>query len=446
MTDEARRVIVVNMKVAIVGYGAVEGKSALNYWQQLGAEVTVCDQNDQIAVPPGVPTQLGADYLKGLDGFDIIVRNAGLHPKLILAENPGVGGKITTIVDEFLRVCPTKNTIGVTGTKGKGTTCMLTMKMLEAAGKHVFLGGNYGISPFDFLDKLTPDSWVVLELSSYMLYDIKHSPHIGVCLMIQPEHLDWHGDELDYYRSKMNLFAHQKPDDVAIYYANNTTSHRIASESPGRKIAYYDEPGAYIFEDKVMIDQTVLCKTSELKLLGRHNWQNVCASATAVWQAVQAPDAIREVLTTFTGLPHRLEFVRELDGVQYFNDSFGSDPYAAAAAIAAIPGQKVLIVGGYDRMLPLDALVRAIKAHKKDIRTVLLVGTSAKRMGTALKDAGFDNIHVSPATTMPEVVAEARQHAKKGDKVVLSPGFASFDMFKNFEDRGLQFKESVHAL
>jgi len=434
------------MNVAIVGYGAVEGKSALAYWQAQGAEVTVCDKNDKVVVPPGVPTQLGEGYLKNLDRFDVIVRNAGLHPKIILAENPGVEGKITTIVNEFLRVCPTKNTVGVTGTKGKGTTSTLIVKMLEAAGKKVYLGGNYGISPFDFLDKLTPDSWVVLELSSFMLYDIKHSPHIGVVLMVQPEHLDWHGSEEDYYNSKAHLFSYQNSHDVAIYYADNPISHHIASQSPGDKIAFYDEPGAYIYEDKVMIDQTVLCKTSELKLLGKHNWQNVCAAVTTVWQATQAPDAIREVLTTFTGLPHRLEFVREVSGVRYYNDSFASDPYATQAAIEAISGIKVLIVGGYERMLPLEHFVEVVKENQKDIRVILLIGASAKRVAAALHENGLSNFKLSPATDMETIVAEAHAHAEKGDSVLLSPGFASFDMFKNFENRGQQFKEWVHKL
>lgn len=434
------------MKVAIVGFGR-EGRSALPYWLGRGADITVCDRNSDTEVPKGVQTQLGPDYLKDLDRFDVVVRTVGMHPKVILAENPGVKDKITTNLDEFFRVSPTKNIIGVTGTKGKGTTCTLIVKMLEAAGKHVFLGGNFGIPAFTFLPKLNKDSWVVLELSSFMLYDITHSPHIGVCLMVQPEHLDWHGDKDDYYLSKANLFAHQKKTDVAVYYANNVDSHKIASKSPGDKIAYYDEPGAYIHDGKVMIDQTVLCNTDELKLLGKHNWQNVCAAVTAVWQVAQVPDAIRKVLTTFSGLPHRLEMVREIDGVKYYNDSFASDPYASEAAIAAIPGKKVLVLGGWDeRKLPLDHFAVTIKEHRKDIRTVLLIGASAERLGNALKAADFDDLRISPAKTMKQIITEAKAHAQKGDAVVFSPGFPSFDMFKDFEDRGLQFKQAVHDL
>jgi UDP-N-acetylmuramoylalanine--D-glutamate ligase len=447
MTGDTGGAIVRNMKkVAIVGYG-LEGRSALRYWKEQGADVTVCDQDAHKEVPGGVKTQLGTGYLDDLDRFDVIMRTAGMHPNIILEKNPDVKAKITTTVNEFLRICPTKNVIGVTGTKGKGTTSALITKMLEAVGHKAFLGGNYGISPFDFLPKLTKDSWVVLELSSFMLYDLQYSPHIGVCLMVQPEHLDWHSNVEDYYHSKQHMFAHQNDTDVAIYYAESEMSHNIARVSPGDKLAYYDEPGAYVHDKKIMIDQTVLCKTSELKLLGEHNWQNVCAAVTAVWQVSRTPDAIRRVLTTFTGLPHRLELVREVKGAKYFNDSFASDPYAAEAAIAAVPGYKVMILGGYDgRQHRLEHLVEVIIAHSRDIRTLLLIGESAKRLGTALKDKGYTNFHLSPAKTMAEVVAEAKAHANKGDCVVLSPGFASFDMFKNFEDRGLQFKKVVHDL
>jgi UDP-N-acetylmuramoylalanine--D-glutamate ligase len=435
------------MKVALVGYGAAEGPSALQYWMTQGADVTICDQNPELNTPAGVEKQLGPNYLDDLDRFDVILRTPGLHPRILLEKNPDIQDKITTTVNEFMRISPTENIIGVTGTKGKGTTCSLIIAMLEEAGKQAFLGGNFGISPFDFLTKLTSESWVVLEFSSYMLYDISRSPHIGVCLLVEPEHLDWHGDKEDYFRSKANLFAHQRDDDIAIYYADSLNSHKIASKSPGTKIAYFAEPGAYIQDDKIMIDQTVLCKTGELKLLGKHNWQNICAAVTAVWQVTQAPDAIRKVLTTFTGLPHRLEFVREVDGVRYYNDSFASDPYASEAAIEAITGKKVCVFGGWDeRKLPLGHFAKAVAAHKKDIRTALLIGESAARLGTALRHAGFTNFHLSPATSMEEFLVEAKSHAKKGDAILFSPGFPSFDMFKNFEIRGLKFKEAVHKL
>lgn len=433
------------MKVAIVGFG-VEGRSALSYWLEKGADVTVCNRNPQTEVPEGVPRQIGPGYLDNLDRFDIIVRTVGMHPNVILEKNPGVESKISTNLDEFLRVCPTKNVIGVTGTKGKGTTSSLIFAMLQAAGKHAFLGGNFGIPAFSFLPQLTEESWVVLELSSFMLHDIKHSPHIAVCLMVEPEHLDWHGSEEEYYKAKSNLFAYQKEDDIAIYYADNVTSHKIASHSPGRKITYYAQPGAYIQDGTIMIDQTVLCRTDELKMLGEHNWRNACAAATVFWQVMQAPDVIRQVLTTFTGLPHRLELVRDTDDIRYYNDSFASDPYATQAAIGAIPGKKVVIVGGYERMLPLEDFAKYIRGNAGNLRSILLIGQSAARVAEALQKVNYNDFRISTAQTMPDIVAEAQKLAQKGDAVVLSPGFASFDMFKNFEDRGLQFKQAVNSL
>lgn len=433
------------MKVAIVGYG-IDGKSALTYWQKRRADITVCDQNMDVDVSSGVQTQLGNHYLHNMQRFDVIMRSSGIHPDVILKENPNVAAKITSVVNEFLRVCPTKHTIGVTGTKGKGTTSTLIAKMLETAGKKVFVGGNIGVSPFDFLDKVTADSWVVLELSSYQLFDLQHSTHIAICLMMAPEHLNWHGDLEGYITAKTQLFSHQVSQDIAIYYADSRLSHSIASASPGNKIAYYDEPGAYIFEGKVMIDQTILCGTSELQLLGQHNWQNVCAAVTAVWQVAQVPDAIREVLIHFTGLPHRLELLREVDSIRYYNDSYSTGPHSTIAALEAIPGKKVVILGGFDRMLPLDHLITALKEHEKDIRMAIIVGASGKRLGAELRAADFKPTYMSPAKNMAEIVADARSFAKKGDAILLSPGFASFDMFKNFEERGLQFKEIVHSL
>lgn len=433
------------MKVAILGFG-IEGRSAYSYWSEKGAEITICDQNKQLAAPKDAKTKLGDDYLKGLDAYDVVCRTASINPTAILEATPGIADKITTVINEFLRVCPTKNTIGITGTKGKGTTSTLIARMLEAAGKSVFLGGNIGRSPLDFLPEVTPDSWVVLELSSYQLSDIKYSPHIAVGLMVSPEHLTWHEDLDDYIEAKTNLFRHQEPDDIAIYYADNEVSHRLASVSPGAKITYYAAPGAYIKDEAVVIDNTELCKTNELRLLGKHNWQNVCAAVTAVWQVTQDVAAIRSVLTTFSGLPHRLEFVREFEGVLFYNDSFASAPPAATAAIEAIPGPKILILGGYDRLLPLQDLATSIKAHETEVKNVLLIGVSAQRTSEALAKAGYTQYFISSARTMEEVVTDARRLAAAGDAIILSPGFPSFDMFKNFEDRGDQFKQVVNGL
>ena len=261
------------MNVAIVGFG-VEGKAAFAYWKKLGAQITVCDQEQSIVseIPEGIASQLGPYYAKNLDRFDLIVRSAGINPKLIATETQNSKDKITSVINEFLRVSPTKHIIGVTGTKGKGTTTTLITEMLKAAHKSVFLGGNIGTPPFGFLPNLTEDSWVVLELSSFQLSDLCYSPAIAVCLMVVPEHLNWHADMEDYIKAKAHLFEHQSTSDIAIYYSKNNTSKQIASHSPGHQIPYFAKPGAYIENGQVIIDGQTICSTSELKLLGEHNW------------------------------------------------------------------------------------------------------------------------------------------------------------------------------
>lgn len=433
------------MKVAIIGYG-IDGRSAAAYWRHMGDEVTICDQNEQLRVPDFAEARLGPGYLKNLHEFDVIVRSSGIRPSVILAGNPRVGRKITTTMNEFLRVCPTKKVIGITGTKGKGTTSTLVAKMLEAAGEEVFLGGNIGVSPLDFLPQLTADSFVVLEMSSFQLFDLKYSPYIGVCLMVVPEHLNWHPDMEDYVAAKSNLFAHQTSRDIAIYFADNSTSHRIASASRGAKLTYFAPPGAYVADGQIMIDNQIICKTDELHLLGPHNWENACAAATVLWQFTPDVIPIRKVLTTFAGLPHRLELVRKKDGVRYYNDSFAATPDAAIAALKAIPGHKVMILGGFDRGLPLGHVAKAVLQHKDEIRKIVVIGAGGPRLITEFDKAGFNNYEFTAARTMSEIVAAARHHAQSGDAIVLSPGFTSFDMFKNFEERGDLFMEVVESL
>ena len=434
------------MKVAVIGYG-VEGKSAVAYWQAKGAEVTVCKRTPDPEIPADVATQYGEGYLTDLDRFDLINRTGSIHPDILLAANTGIHSKITTIINQFFEASPTRNIIGVTGTKGKGTTSTLIYNMLRAAGKDVYLAGNIGNSPLDFVDKLTEDSWVVLELSSYQLYDLRRSPRIGVCLMVVPEHLNWHGTMDDYVRSKQQLFAHQGPKDTAIYFADNEVSHKIASVSPGAKIPFYAVPGAYIEDEKyVTIDNQRICEVDELQLIGRHNWQNVCAAVTALWQVIQETDVLRAVLVSFKGLPHRIEYVRDLDGVSYYNDSFSSGLHATEAALEAIGGPKLAVVGGYDRMIPIEHFGPFVKDHDKDIQSVLLYGQSAPRVAAELQRAGYTSFTISHAKDMAGLVADIRKTAKSGQSVVFSPGFASFDMFKNFEERGDLFKQEVQAL
>src|SRR6266567_4987314 len=220
-------------KVAILGYG-VEGKAAANYWAAGGHRVTVCDANPELHVPTEYQAQLGDEYLQHLSTFDVIVRTPSIRPDSITAANqddPAILGRVTSGVREFFAHCPA-SIIGVTGTKGKGTTTTLIAKMLEAAGHTVWIGGNIGRSPLEFLAKVNPDHFVVLELSSFQLMDLERGPHIAVCLMMAPEHLNWHTDFDEYVQAKQQLFAHQTMADMAVYKGGDEASQRVAGVSP----------------------------------------------------------------------------------------------------------------------------------------------------------------------------------------------------------------------
>lgn len=431
------------MNVAIVGF-ATEGRASAAYFARQGHAVTVCDQNAELEVPEVYKRQLGEEYLEGLDRFDIVVRSAGIPPRIILEKNPAIAPKITTAINEFLAHCPTPNTIGITGTKGKGTTSTLIAKMLEAAGHKVWLGGNIGHSPLEFINDIQPDDWVVLELSSFQLIDLTYSPHIAACLMIVPEHLNWHADMTEYIRAKSQLFMQQSSSDVAIYYASNSTSQAIATPGAGRKVPYGTEPGVWINGNMLTINGESVCATDDIRLLGEHNQQNVCAALTAAWEAgMHDLDAARAVITSFGGLEHRLELVRKLDGIRYYDDSFGTTPETAIVAIKAFEEPKVLILGGSDKGASYNELAETVA--KNNMRKVLLIGDQAERIRQALDDVEFHD-YIEGGTTMQEIVSRAYAAAKPGDAVLLSTGCASFGLFKDYKDRGDQFKAVVRSL
>ncbi len=439
------------MNIAIVGYGK-QGQSAYEYWKTSDNQITICDSDESLKLPVDVQSQLGTDYLADLSRFDLVVRSPSIHPDEL--EKAGTDPqKVTTVTNELFRISPTRHIIGVTGTKGKGTTSTLIVKILEATGHRVHLGGNIGTPPLELLrNNIKVDDWVVLELANFQLIDLKQSPAIAVCLMVHPEHLDWHSSMEEYVEAKAQLFKHQTPADTAIYYADNPTSKRIASASPGQKIPYMANPGATVKNDLITIGGQTICKTGELKLLGKHNWQNVCAAVTAAWQVTQDTNAIRSVLTSFSGLEHRLEFVRELNKVKYYNDSFGTTPETTIAAIEAFEQPEVVILGGRGKGVGFESLAQALKQNNH-IAKVLVIGEARPQIIGALKDAGFENYIETDVQTMPEIIDKARDLAEASVKgtsqetiVLLSTATTSFDMFKNYEERGIKFKQAVQAL
>lgn len=444
------------MRIAILGF-AGQGKAAYEYWRQSGNELMICDADTSITAPDGAQTRLGADYLKNLHEFDLLVRTPALHPRDIQAANPDhpeILDKVTTVTNEFFKVCPTKNIIGVTGTKGKGTTSTLIAKILEAAGKTVHLGGNIGIPPLDMLKAdIQPDDWVVLELANFQLIDLKHSPHIGVCLMVVPEHLNWHNDMEEYVTAKQHIFLHQLPEDLTVYNRNNAHSTEVASVSLGTKLSYEvpgpgalptSRTGAYVDNDTIYMNDVPVCLASEVALLGHHNLENVCAAIAATWELVlHNVEHIKQVITTFKGLEHRLEFVRELNGVRYYDDSFGTTPETAIVAIQAFEAPKVVILGGSDKGAEFAELAQVVKAN--NVKAVVTIGFTADKIQQALHAAGYDHV-IDGGDTMENIMKAVQSQVASGDVVLLSTGCASFGLFKDYKDRGEQFKKAVQAL
>jgi UDP-N-acetylmuramoylalanine--D-glutamate ligase len=425
------------MKVAIIGYG-VEGRAAHKYWSAKGADITVRDQKELKGLAPGATVKTGDDYLSGLDAYDLVVRTASVKPWLIDTKAP-----VTTVVKEFVEHCPAR-IIGVTGTKGKGTTSTLIARILGEAAWRTWLGGNIGTAPLEFVGKVRANHIVILELSSFQLMDLDISPHIAVSLMIEPEHMDWHRNLREYVAAKGNIFWHQRPEDVAVYNAHNDYSTQIAQLSPGTKIPYLEAPGAQVVGDRIVIDGVEICQTDEVGLLGPHNLENICAAITATWQLVeQNPEPARRAVKAFTGLEHRLELVRELGRVRYYDDSFSTTPDTAVAALKSFDVPKVIILGGSDKKSDYTALGRAVKSS--NVRYAVLVGQMAGKIKTALEAAGFSKIIMGPSR-MPEIVSSARALAEPGDVILLSPACASFDLFDNYKDRGEQFQAAVKGL
>lgn len=442
------------MNIALAGFGD-QNQAAFEYWNRGDNTITVLDTRPNQPVPPGITAKLGPDCFKGLDEYDLIVRSPGVHPRdLVAANSLAILNKVTTVTNEFFKVCPSKYIVGVTGTKGKGTTSTLIARLLEAAGATVHLGGNIGIPPLTMLkNHIQPDDWVVLELANYQIIDLKYSPEVAVCLMVAPEHLDWHKDMAEYLAAKKNIFTHQSERDRAIYNAENHYSTELGRSSLAEKVAYDVPPageapknkaGAYVEGDSIFMGETYICKTKEVALLGRHNLENVCAAIAAVWDVIgHDVETVYKVVTTFHGLEHRLELVRELDGIKYYDDSFGTTPETASVAIEAFAQPKVLILGGYDKGAEFNELARKIEEH--NVRAVVLIGVTAPKIEAALKQVGYKYI-IPGGDSMQSIVATARSLAKPGDVVLFSTASASFDMFKNYKDRGDQFKQAVTTL
>ena len=433
------------MKIAIAGYG-IEGESSYNYYSSDPSnEITIVDQKQpKRPLPQGVPTIIGQDVFSDkLTDFDLVIRTASLPPYQIKTN-----GKIWSATNEFFSKCPAQ-IIGVTGTKGKGTIASLIASILEAAGKKVWLLGNIGVTSLDCLSQIIPSDIVVYELSSFQLWDIERSPHVAVVSLVEPEHLNVHTDFDDYVNAKANIRRFQTDGDICIFHPTNQSSLRITKTSDkGKSIRYgiLDDGGVYIKDNTFYQVEHKICSIEALQLIGKHNFENACAAIT-VAKIYDITDAnIETGLKNFPGLPHRLEYIKEVNGVKYYNDSFSSSTPATVAAIQAFTQPEILIMGGIDRGGNFIEIADAL-SHQNNIKYIIIIGEIRQKLSQII-GAINPNIQVESSNlqTMQAIVELAKSHAESGDVVILSPGCASFDMFKDFYDRGDQFKQAVNSL
>ena len=449
-------------KVAVLGAG-VEGISSAEFLVKNGADVTVFDKKNSESLEKEVLDQLkkldvklvfGKDYLRVLSEFDVIVRSPGIHKDTDeLSEARKKGSLVTSQTKIFFGLCPAK-IIGVTGTKGKGTTSSLIYEMLKKEGLDVYLGGNIGNPPLSFLDKLNEDSWVILELSSFQLHDLDKSPHIAVMLMVTSEHLDYHKDVYEYIDAKRNIFRAQTSSDFAIINKDYPASNESDIETLGQ--LYYIsrersvDKGTYVKDGAIWLKNKVeekLIDVKDILLPGKHNFENVAAAAVAAHLAGVSLKSIREVLKQFKGLEHRLELVRTVRGVRYYDDSFSTTPETAIAAIEAFDAPEILILGGSGKESDFYELGKTIR-EAKNIKAIIGIGYEWERMKSQfpVSSASWRIPIFEDCLNMGDVVEKAAEIATIGDVVLLSPACASFGMFKNYHERGNQFKEEVNNL
>ena len=427
------------MNIAIVGFG-IEGQASYSYWSNKKNVVTIVDQNEDVSgIPNGARSRVGDGVLDDLSQFDMVIRTPQINPGDIHQAK-----KIWSATNEFFKVCPAP-IIGVTGTKGKGTTSSLIARILESAGETVHLLGNIGRPALSVLPEISVDDIVIFELSSFQLWDLQYSPQTAVVLMIEADHLNVHADMQEYVNAKKRIGLQQSASDSMVYHPTNPYSLEIASASKAHKVRYLTNEGAHIIDEEVVIEKTNVCKIKDIQLIGAHNVENVCAAITASWRYTQNIPAIRTAVQQFTGLPHRLEFIKTISGVDYYNDSYSSTPAATVAAVRSFTGPITLLVGGYDKNSDFRLLKKQLN-EQDNISNIIIYGAVRHKMARALSGSLRAIVHVLETNDFRRIITAAQDYARPGGVVILSPGTSSFDMFKNFEDRGEQFKRIIEEI
>jgi len=448
-------------KVAIIGLG-VSNIPLLEYMHDLGANVTVFDDREIDKIPKEVLDKVtdyqfnfsyGKDSLSKLNGFDIIFRAPSCMPtREELKREADRGAIITTEIEMVIKIFPGK-VIGITGSDGKTTTTTLVYEILKNNGYNCYLGGNIGIPLFTKLAEMKPEDIVVLELSSFQLMSMEVSPDISVITNITPNHLNVHSSYEEYIDAKKNIFKYQDKDGIVVLNNDNEITKACRVEAEGKVILFSSkeklEDGVILDNDVIKICQDKLRRhilnTNDIILRGKHNYENACAAIAATSSLVE-PEQAAKVIKEFKGVEHRLELVRELNGVKWYNDSIGSSPTRTIAGLNSFVERITLIAGGYDKNLDYTPLAAPIL---ENVDNLVLIGQTAGKIFDAVKEESEKqnkNINICMCETLEDAVLTAKRVTKSGDIVLLSPASASFDMFKDFADRGNKFKELVNNL
>lgn len=450
-----------NRKVAIIGLG-VSNIPLLDYMHNVGAKVTVFDNRIIEDIPKdtmkkitdyAMEFSLGPNNLSKLEGFDIIFRSPSCLPTVPeLQKEVERGAILTSEIEMLMKLCPGK-VIGVTGSDGKTTTTTLIYEILKANGYNCYLGGNIGTPLFTKLSEMTPDDIIVLELSSFQLMGMEISPSISVITNISPNHLNVHSSYEEYIDAKKNIFKYQDKDGIVVLNYDNAITKAVAKEANGKVVFFSSKTK---LEDGIILDGDIIkeCKdklrrhilsTNTVALRGVHNYENICAAIAATSSLVEVEEAVKAV-QEFKGVQHRLEFIREIDGVKWYNDSIGTSPTRTIAGLHSFDERIVLIAGGYDKHLDYTPIAKPIL---EKVDSLILIGDTAPKIFDAVKEEAEKqgkDIKIYMCDEFKNTVLVAKKVAKPGQIVLFSPASASFDLFRNFEERGNKFKELVNNI
>lgn len=450
-----------NKKVAIIGLG-VSNLPLIDYLYKLGSEITLFNNKPIEQLDKNILDKIyeyklkfsfGENYLNKLVDFDVIFRSPSCRPDTPqIEEEVKRGALLTSEIELVLEMCP-GTTIGVTGSDGKTTTTSLIYEILKENNYKCYLGGNIGIPLFTKLGEMKPEDFVVLELSSFQLMTMKVSPQVAVITNVTPNHLDIHKSYDEYKEAKANIFKNQTENDLLVLNYDNNITRNFAKDVIGSVIYFSSKEK---LENGIIVDgETIkdcesglrrhLLNTKNTKLRGIHNAENMCAAIAATKRFV-TPEVQAKAISNFAGVEHRLEFVKQIKGANWYNDSIASSPTRTIAGLKSFDENIVLIAGGYDKHLDYTPIAKPIV---ENVGSLILLGQTANKIYSAVTyELKFSDkeLPIYKVNTLEEAVEKANEISKKGDVVLFSPASASFDMFKNFAERGNKFKQIVNKL